>query len=212
MLCFIFGAFRTVRTIAQFGSALDWGSRGRGFKSRWSDQESPSFRRFPRHRNGGFFRIQGRSGAMYYGPPPRGMRYGRAPVPLMRGFRPPWDETFRADGAAGRNGSRRIPSSTTRTGLWRRGSSPGRTRPYPRLGRQGTRRRRSRMPCRRLSDDRKKIGSVKPELTLRVPKKILNVNSALDSRDSKYSIRRIRNIQLAVRDTQANFVWLRVNA
>ena len=99
MLCFIFGAFRTVRTIAQFGSALDWGSRGRGFKSRWSDQESPSFRRFPRHRNDGLFRIQGRSGAMYYGPPPRGMRYGRAPVSLMRGFRPPWDETFRADGA-----------------------------------------------------------------------------------------------------------------
>lgn len=59
MLCFIFGAFRTVRTIAQFGSALDWGSRGRGFKSRWSDQESPSFRRFPRHRNGGFFRTPG---------------------------------------------------------------------------------------------------------------------------------------------------------
>ena len=38
--------FCTVRTIAQFGSALDWGSRGRGFKSRWSDQESPSFQRF----------------------------------------------------------------------------------------------------------------------------------------------------------------------
>mgnify|MGYP007098959547 CR=1 FL=1 len=51
----MFGAFCIVRTIAQFGSALDWGSRGRGFKSRWSDQESPSFRRFPRHRNGGFF-------------------------------------------------------------------------------------------------------------------------------------------------------------
>lgn len=54
-------------------------------------------------------------------------------------------------------------------------------------------------------------GSVKPELTLRVPKKTLNVNSALDSRDSKYSIRRIRNIQLAVCDTQVNFVWLRAN-
>lgn len=38
--------FCTVRTIAQFGSALDWGSRGRGFKSRWSDQESPSFQHF----------------------------------------------------------------------------------------------------------------------------------------------------------------------
>ena len=62
MLCFIFGAFRTVRTIAQFGSALDWGSRGRGFKSRWSDQESPSFRRFPRHRNGGFFVSRGGQG------------------------------------------------------------------------------------------------------------------------------------------------------
>ena len=79
MLCFIFGAFRTVRTIAQFGSALDWGSRGRGFKSRWSDQESPSFRRFPRHRNGGLFRIQGRSGAMYYGPPPPRPHGGESP-------------------------------------------------------------------------------------------------------------------------------------
>jgi hypothetical protein len=39
---------------------------------------------------------------MYYGPPPRGMRYGRAPVSLMCGFRPPWDETFRADGATDR--------------------------------------------------------------------------------------------------------------
>ena len=91
MLCFIFGAFRTVRTIAQFGSALDWGSRGRGFKSRWSDQESPSFRRFPRHRNGGLFRIQGRSGAMYYGPhapadPWRGIPgpYENGPLPVLR--------------------------------------------------------------------------------------------------------------------------------
>ena len=33
--------FCIVRTIAQFGSALDWGSRGRGFKSRWSDQKNP---------------------------------------------------------------------------------------------------------------------------------------------------------------------------
>ncbi len=54
MLCFIFGAFRTVRTIAQFGSALDWGSRGRGFKSRWSDQESPSSRRFHSIETAGF--------------------------------------------------------------------------------------------------------------------------------------------------------------
>ena len=67
MLCFIFGAFRTVRTIAQFGSALDWGSRGRGFKSRWSDQESPSFRRFPRHRNGGFFVMFGQVWAVNCG-------------------------------------------------------------------------------------------------------------------------------------------------
>ena len=81
MLCFIFGAFRTVRTIAQFGSALDWGSRGRGFKSRWSDQESPSFRRLRGIGTTGFSVLQGRSGAMYYRPPPRGMRYGRAPVP-----------------------------------------------------------------------------------------------------------------------------------
>ena len=81
MLCFIFGAFRTVRTIAQFGSALDWGSRGRGFKSRWSDQESPSFRRFPRHRNGGFFVCQGRLGAMYYGPPPRACDTDALPFP-----------------------------------------------------------------------------------------------------------------------------------
>ena len=212
MLCFIFGAFRTVRTIAQFGSALDWGSRGRGFKSRWSDQESPSFRRLRGIGTTGFSASRGGQGRCTTDLRPGACDIDALPVPLMRGFRPPWDETFRADGTAGRNGPRRIPSSTTRTGLWRRGSSPGRTRPYPRLGRQGTRRRRSRMPCRRLSDDRKKIGSVKPELTLRVPKKILNVNSALDSRDSKYSIRRIRNIQLAVRDTQANFVWLRVNA
>ena len=28
------------RGIAQFGSALDWGSRGHGFKSRYSDQET----------------------------------------------------------------------------------------------------------------------------------------------------------------------------
>ena len=54
MLCFMFGAFRTVRTIAQFGSALDWGSRGRGFKSRWSDQESPSSRRFHSIETAGF--------------------------------------------------------------------------------------------------------------------------------------------------------------
>lgn len=26
--------------MAQFGSALDWGSRGHGFKSRYSDQET----------------------------------------------------------------------------------------------------------------------------------------------------------------------------
>lgn len=30
----------TNRGIAQFGSALDWGSRGHGFKSRYSDQET----------------------------------------------------------------------------------------------------------------------------------------------------------------------------
>ena len=28
------------RGMAQFGSALDWGSRGHGFKSRYSDQET----------------------------------------------------------------------------------------------------------------------------------------------------------------------------
>ena len=62
MLCFIFGAFRTVRTIAQFGSALDWGSRGRGFKSRWSDQESPSFRRFHSIETAGFSASRGGQG------------------------------------------------------------------------------------------------------------------------------------------------------
>lgn len=34
------------------------------------------------------------------------------PVPLMRGFRLPWDETFRANGTAGRIGRRRIPPAT----------------------------------------------------------------------------------------------------
>jgi hypothetical protein len=29
------------RDVAQFGSALDWGSRGRGFKSRRPDQNLP---------------------------------------------------------------------------------------------------------------------------------------------------------------------------
>ena len=29
-----------LRDVAQFGSALDWGSRGRGFKSRWSDKQN----------------------------------------------------------------------------------------------------------------------------------------------------------------------------
>ena len=28
--------------VAQLGSALDWGSRGRGFKSRHSDQKKPT--------------------------------------------------------------------------------------------------------------------------------------------------------------------------
>ncbi len=62
MLCFIFGAFRTVRTIAQFGSALDWGSRGRGFKSRWSDQENPSFRRLRGIGTAGFSASRGGQG------------------------------------------------------------------------------------------------------------------------------------------------------
>lgn len=35
----MFGAFCTVRTIAQFGSALDWGSRGRWFESSRPDQK-----------------------------------------------------------------------------------------------------------------------------------------------------------------------------
>ena len=92
MLCFIFGAFRTVRTIAQFGSALDWGSRGRGFKSRWSDQESPSFRRFPRHRNGGVFRTPGavRGNVLRTSAPGHAIRtrsrfpHARVPSPLGR--------------------------------------------------------------------------------------------------------------------------------
>ena len=79
MLCFIFGAFRTVRTIAQFGSALDWGSRGRGFKSRWSDRTKPVVPPLTRHWNDGLFRIQGRSGAMYYGPPPPRPHGGESP-------------------------------------------------------------------------------------------------------------------------------------
>ena len=62
MLCFIFGAFHTVRTIAQFGSALDWGSRGRGFKSRWSDQENPSFRRLRGIGTAGFSASRGGQG------------------------------------------------------------------------------------------------------------------------------------------------------
>lgn len=32
-----------VRAVAQLGSALEWGSRGRGFKSRQPDQTSRSF-------------------------------------------------------------------------------------------------------------------------------------------------------------------------
>jgi hypothetical protein len=36
------------RAVAQLGSALDWGSRGRGFKSRQPDHVSSNFsRKFP---------------------------------------------------------------------------------------------------------------------------------------------------------------------
>ena len=79
MLCFIFGAFRTVRTIAQFGSALDWGSRGRGFKSRWSDQESPSFRRSHGIGMAGFLQSGGNRGQCTTDPPcPRGPMAGNS--------------------------------------------------------------------------------------------------------------------------------------
>ncbi len=33
------------RAVAQLGSALDWGSRGRGFKSRQPDQQKPLHRK-----------------------------------------------------------------------------------------------------------------------------------------------------------------------
>ncbi len=35
-----------VRSVAQPGSALDWGSRGRGFESRRSDHFSKNFKTF----------------------------------------------------------------------------------------------------------------------------------------------------------------------
>ena len=70
------------RTIAQFGSALDWGSRGRGFKSRWSDQKARNFNdfglfRIPRHAVFSVFwtRFRTQLGTQSDAPPPRHASY-----------------------------------------------------------------------------------------------------------------------------------------
>ena len=56
MLIFLLGA-NAHRAVAQFGSALDWGSRGRGFKSRRPDEIATD----PRPSGLGFFNVPNRA-------------------------------------------------------------------------------------------------------------------------------------------------------